>query len=565
MKMYKLILFSFLLAGIYACTSDFDKINTNPNAITQNEASARYFLTVPQYRLYGPDRFPYWRAQLIHADRYAGQVTFGNHSSWWSDELCYSYNGAYTDAAWGWLAGYIGSLDTYMKFTQEGGEFENPNMYAVGQIIKSLYFQMYTDVFGEIPYSEAAKEGVLLPKYDTQKDIYVGIINDLDEAMATIGDKENTGDGIQNIGDNDLYYDGDLQKWKKLANTLKLRIATRAMGANGADFAQAAMQEALQGPLLTDEADNALLPKDGEISQWGSAAYGDVWYNFGAGSDWKVSEVLIKYLLDNNDPRLSQYAKPAAGGTITLPRPDQTNSPDDYALYPKRAQFIIDQIESQGVELEVDNSGEEWTVTMPENQYYVGQPVRLGGQISSLVRYDFFSSPAEWVIQQKNKGLPIFPEIVMTTAESYFLQARASVNGMGSGDAQTLFQNGIRQAMKLWKVSDGDIDAYLADAPLAQLNGSTEENLEKIAVQSWIASYTDGFEAWAIVRKTGYPKELAEGVSDSEIFGLGDINGAYPQRLRYGSGAYSNNGDNVEAAVSRQGADRQDTKLWFVK
>ena len=151
MKINQLILILFLLAGMYACTSDFDEINTNPNAITQNEASARYFLTVPQYNLYGQSRYSYWRGQLIHADRYAGQFTFGSHSSWWTGELCYSYHGAYTDAVWDWLAGYIGSLDTYMKFTQPGGEFENENMYAVGQIIKSLYFSKYTDVFGEIP------------------------------------------------------------------------------------------------------------------------------------------------------------------------------------------------------------------------------------------------------------------------------------------------------------------------------------------------------------------------------------------------------------------------------
>lgn len=565
MNTIKYILLGTLLMIVSACTSDFDEINTNPNAITQDEASARYFLTVPQFKLHAPDRYPYWRAQLIHADRYAGQFTFGFHSCWWTGELGYSYNAAYTDAAWDWLAGYIGSLDTYMKFTQPGGEFENPNMYAIGQIIKALYFQKYTDIFGEIPYSEAAKEGVLLPKYDSQRDIYVGLIEELDAAMATIGDQETTGDGIQNVGDNDLYYNGDLQKWKKLANTLKLRIATRALGADGADFAQAAIEEALQGPLLTDESDNALLPKDTEITQWSSACYGDVWYNFGAGAHWKISQPMVQHLLENNDPRLAKYAQPAAGGTITLPRPDQTNSPDNYALYPKRAQFIIDQIESQGVELEVDKSGEAWTVTMPENQYYVGQPVRLSGEISSLARYEFFSNPAEIIIQQKNKGLPIFNEIVFSTAESYFLQTEAALNGMGSGDAQSLFHNGIRQAMKLWGVSDGEIDTYLTEAPLARLDGSLEENLEKVAIQRWIAAYTDGFEAWSIVRKTGYPKELAEGVNDPELFGLGSINGAYPQRMRYGSGAYSNNGDNTQAAVGRQGADRQDTKLWFAK
>ena len=72
-----------------------------------------------------PIRYPYWRAQLIHADRYAGIFCFGMKGSWWDDELGYSYNSAYTDAAWDWLEGYIGGLDNFMKMTGTGGEFEN--------------------------------------------------------------------------------------------------------------------------------------------------------------------------------------------------------------------------------------------------------------------------------------------------------------------------------------------------------------------------------------------------------------------------------------------------------
>lgn len=63
----------------------------------------------------------------------------------------------------------------------------------------------------------------------------------------------------------------------------------------------------------------------------------------------------------------------------------------------------------------------------------------------------------------------------------------------------------------------------------------------------------------------GSPSELAAGVSDADIFGLGSINGIYPERMQYGTGAYSKNGANLNAAIARQGADRMDTKLWFSK
>ena len=244
MKTIKIIFVGLVLAfGLFSCTKDFVEINTNPNAILPEEASARYFITNPQYQLYAPSRYPYWRAHLIHVDRYAGHFTFGHHGSWWSDELGYSYSSSYTDASWDWMEGYLGGLDNFMKLTDVGGDFENPLMYATGQIMKGLYYQMFTDIFGEIPYSEAANPDIDLPKFDTQIEIYTGIIADLDAAMATIGSSVSTGDGVEDLGNNDLYCGGDLQKWKKLANTLKLRIATRAYGATGDNFAGDAIKK----------------------------------------------------------------------------------------------------------------------------------------------------------------------------------------------------------------------------------------------------------------------------------------------------------------------------------
>ena len=245
MNYKSLIIFIFIALGMASCTDDFVEINKDPNAITQEEASARYFITDPQYQLYAPNRYPYWRAHLIHTDRYAGYFTFGHNGCWWSDELGYSYSSGYTDATWGWMAGYFGSIDNFLGLTEPGGEFENDLMHAVGMIIKGLYYQMYTDLFGEIPFSEAGNPDIVTPKYDTQLEIYTGIIDDLDAAMMTIGDNTKTGEGIDDLGNNDLYFNGDLQLWKKLANTLKLRIALRAYGADGADFADGAITEAL--------------------------------------------------------------------------------------------------------------------------------------------------------------------------------------------------------------------------------------------------------------------------------------------------------------------------------
>ncbi len=563
MKMKNIIKIFIVFAAVTlmsSCTENFNDMNTKPDSFTQEEVSAKFFITGPQFWLYAPNRYPYWRAHLIHVDRYSGQVCFGMNRSWWSDELGYSYHSSYTDAAWGWLSGYIGGLDNFMKMTKTGGEFENEYMYAMAQIMHGLYFQMYTDVFGMIPYTEVADPDIVLPKFDDQKVIYQGIIAELDAAMATIGDAPSTGANVDDVGANDIYCNGDLQKWKRLANTLKLRLAMRAYGAPGADFAQTAINEALNAPLLDGAADNVMMKKDEEISQWGSAAYGDVWYNFGAGSDWTIGKTLIDVLRNNNDPRLPKYAKPAKGGTYTMEKPTEG---DEVAKYEKRVNFILSILDGAGVDYTTEMDGENVVVIMPENVYYVGQPTRLNGKIKPFVKYEFFSTPTDEVIERKNAG-PIRSELIMSSAEAYFLQAEAALNGMG-GSAQDLYQDGIRQAMKLWGVGDGDIETYIANESFALLNGTTEENLEKVATQRWVAAYTDGFEAWAIVRDSGYPTELAEGVEDIDIYGLGDINGNYPQRMRYGNAAANKNGENYAAAVAKQGPDVQDTKLWWAK
>jgi hypothetical protein len=187
------------------------------------------------------------------------------------------------------------------------------------------------------------------------------------------------------------------------------------------------------------------------------------------------------------------------------------------------------------------------------------------------MRREFFSTPTDYFVVAKGSSSAIYPEIVLTTAEAYFLKAEAIVRGITgvtgvTGNADAAFKEGINKSMKMWGCTDDNINTYLATSDLANITtGSTEQKLEKIAVQRWINSYTEGFEGWAVVRKLGYPSTLAKGVTDPDIFGLGDINGKYPERMIYGSSAKSKNGDNLAIAVGRQGADAMDTKLWFSK
>ena len=455
---------------------------------------------------------------------------------------------------------YFGNFKSFSDLTNVGGDFENEFMYAMSLIMKGLYYQTYTDTFGMVPFTEAGVENILQPKYDLQQDIYKGIIADLDQAIAIIGDTERTGIGVDDAAENDLYCGGDLQQWKQMANTLKLRIGMRALGAPGDDFALTTIQQALAGPLLGVDKGSVTMAKDLIVGQFSSASYGDIWNGFGEGSNWTVSAPLINRLRDNNDPRLAAYARPAIGGPFVFFNPEGEDDNEDYA---ERLEFIVSSLDAAGATYTRTTEEDRTTIEVAPGQF-IGQPVRLNVDIFPFVRYNMFSTPNENLVPFRGQQIDSYPEIVMTSAESYFLQAEAAVMGLSDGDAQALFALGILEAMKLWEIAPAAAEAYVANEEYANIStGTQEEKLEKIAEQRWLASYTDGFEAWAIVRKTGYPTELAEGVSNQTIFALGSLNGKYPQRMRYGSSAQQN--ANFSAVEGIQGPDLQGTELWFAK
>ena len=174
-----------------------------------------------------------------------------------------------------------------------------------------------------------------------------------------------------------------------------------------------------------------------------------------------------------------------------------------------------------------------------------------------------FSDPADIITQKTNEGKPLFPTILMTSADSHFMIAEAIVKGLASGDANTYYQLGMQKAMAIWEITP---TAKFLASSMGSLSGTSEDKLEKIATQRWLVNYTNGYEGWAIVRDTGYPTSAVITSDNNDIISFaGEMNGNQAQRLRYGTSTYSSNGANVNAAVSVQGSDNMATKLWFAK
>ena len=557
MKKINIIVCLSLIFAV-SCTDDFNEINEQPDALSVSDVSAKFFVTNIQKGLFKPVAGALWFGQIFHQDQYAGQHSGGHSQYAWDGNFGWEYTSWLQEGTNGWLAGYNSSLTSYLRQVGEGGALENDQYFAIGLIMKGLYYQLYTDQVGMIPYSEASDPDIKLPKYDEQIDIYKGVIAELNEAISLIGSNTSTGEGVNLLRENDVIFNGDMQKWKQLANSLKLRMALRAHGAPGEDFASAAVSEAISSGVLADS--DALFESYNEVSNiWVEhSSYGDIYYGFGAAGQWKMGEPLINALSSNNDPRISFMSKPSPGGTVTL---DITEASD------KQIAFLKSTLDSAGLVLDTDytwtQTSSELTITMAENTNYVGLPLRLSPNIKGLFNGNLFSDPADIVVNKSNEGKEISPFIVMSAADSHFMIAEAIVKGLASGDAAGHYQTGLEYAMRLWNTS---ITSDFSSSNMGKLTGSVDEKLEKIATQRWIANYTNGYESWSIVRDTGYPTSAITTSSDNSIRSLsGEMNGGYANRLRYISSAYTSNADNIQAAVSKQGPDVKTTKLWWAK
>ena len=572
MKNRILILYgSLFLATVLSCTDDFDEINIQPDALSADDISAKFFATNIQQKLLRPTMVPLWFGDVIHPDQFSGQTANGysGHSLGlddhaWNGDLGWVYNSFYTDlGSWDWLAGYNSDLTSYLNNVGEGGTLEDEMYFALGLIMKGYYYQLFTETFGMIPYTEASDPDIKLPKYDDQLTVYKGIIADLDQAIEIIGNNTEAGSGFGVLRENDVIFKGNMQNWKQAANSLKLRIALRAHGGAGEDFSTTAVSEAISSGVLADT-DALFEGYADEKDIWGgSSSYGDVWHNF-SNSQWKTTEALMNILKTSADPRLTLMAKPAVGGTIKITKP---TAGDGVALIADHVAFVKSTLDDSGLVLDTDytwvETAADLTITMPENTNYVGLPSRLSPKIKGYMHAKMFSDPADIITQKTNEGKPLFPTILMTSADSHFMIAEAIVKGLATGDANTYYQLGLEKAMAIWNTAP---TTEFLESTMGSLTGTMEEKLEKIATQRWLANYTNGYEGWAIVRDTGYPASAVITSDNNDIISFaGEMNGKQAQRLRYGTSVYSSNNTNVNAAISAQGPDNMTTKLWFAK
>ncbi len=474
-----------------ACDEGFDELNVDPTKPPQIAAANK--LTAVQ-KFISSERYDNWRAGMIY------QSTMMQHiattAGYWDGDK-YTWNRGYASSL---MDRYYGNaIKTIEDLLFQLDEEEAPDeMKAIVRILRVFAFSRLTDLYGDVPYSEAGKavlEGIFLPKYDAQSEIYPDMLNELEESAAALSS------GTSGFGAADVIYNGDQAKWKKLANSLMLRLGLRLIKVDPA-AAQSWATKAIAGGVMESNDDIFYLQHDNNNRNGISEV-------FAADGNPRMSKTFIDFLQAGNDPRLP---------ILAARRGDGSTAAEDLIGFPNGL-----------------NSAMLLEMTGEENTDAYAEPNR-----AILAAFEA-------------------PMIFQTYAEVQFMIAESNVRWGIGGDAETAYNNGVRAAMKQLSlytdaatIADADIDTYLAANPYDAANA-----IEQIANQYWVATFLNEYETFSNWRRVGFPTLVPVNFPGNET------GGTIPRRLTWTENEAAVNADNYQAAIAAQGPDILTTRVWW--
>lgn len=511
------ILLGVCLLGLTACDSldsRLKDVNTDPTV--ESDLNPEFQLTGVQLKAAG-GRFESWRNNLIYNSTMIQH--FATLAGYWSGDK-YLYISSYTGAAWSrW---YPGAVREVVDLERRTDPEENPTMVnrnAVARIMSVVVFHRLSDLYGDIPYSEAGLafyEGTNKPKYDQQQAIYDDMLTELDEAVDQF-------DASQPMyGDGDLMYTGDIEQWKRFANSLMLRLALRMVKVDNAkaqQWAKTALEN--EGGVMQSNDDIASVPHQ-EGTGLRENGNGQVFDFLGPPPPY-MSDTFVDWMKSKNDPRLRVYGEDDGDPAVGLP-----NGYDDDGQMPI-------QEHSSWVECS-------------------------GSPAPDPCGLDVYMKPNEVLL-----GLDD-PTFFQTYAEVEFMKAEAQLRWGLDPDgvsAEQHYRDGVRAALNYLSMygSDADIPAADVDSYVNDLSwGSTmEARLRQINNQYWAAVfYSNEYEAWSNWRRTGYPDLTPTNYPGNRT------NGRIPRRMIYPQGEASVNAQNYNEAVSRyENGDSFMSRMWW--
>ena len=483
-RFFNIVLFILLISVSVSCGKDILDVNSNPNSPSESQVDPTLLMPSAQvvfaYQHYG--WFNRYTSFLVQ--HWATSSTqFRRHDR-------YDYNQTDFNTMWGELyAKVLTDCETIIKQGQEKGV---PNWVGCGKIFKAYVYSVMTDLWGDIPFSEALKGAAnTTPKYDKQQTIYPALIAMIDEGLASL-DLTPGAKGF--VGTQDFIYAGNISRWQKFGNSLKLRLFMRQSEVNpGAAAAGIAAIINGQLPIISSNSDDAQLAfadagqQQNPLAFWLTGRGGNLLNtNPGAAAgDFVASKTLVDIMNANNDPRRPIYFLRPNGQVNFVGWPNGNSTTG-----------LTNAI----------------TITLS----------RIGTQTSKTV----FSS---------NNS----PALFMTFAEVSFIRAEAAARGWTGENAGALYQQGITANMQKYNVSGADINTYLAQ-PQVTFPGNQVDQLNAISREKYVALFCQGVEAYSDWRRRNFPVLPA---ATSNVTG-----GIIPTRIPYVQDEVNLNSASLNAA-----------------
>ncbi len=525
--------------GSTSC-SDFGDVNIDPEHLNEGNVPLEMLFTNAQHQALGSD-WDVWRNGCIYAAQWMNHVASFNWQGYamyqWSD----GYSAAYWDGVYSGDRGAIRDVTNVLMQWKEDPAHEID--YQIARIMRVYVMHRMTDLYGDIPYTQAGQpREYSYPVYDRQQDIYMDMLNQLNEAQAAL-----KGAGTAPMSSHDVYYQGNTDKWAKFANSLMLRIAMRMTKVDPAT-AETWVKTAVNNGLFASNEDNAMLLHTNAVTTNDtSEPYAKIYAHEDRGNFF-VNKFFIDMLKETKDPRLSLIATVCEDPRISV----QEGSNFQYGNTDPEVQQGFDD----GFD---DDKTSDWFIgNQPGYEAFKDQEYldSYRSKYSTINRYTYSN--------------PTSPTFICTYAQTQLLLAEAALRGWVSGSAQTYYENGVRAAMEQFAqfpnatalynqyLTSDAVNQYLAENPFDAAKG-----YEQINTQYWINCFCDEYETFANWRRSGYP-EMDPAWDPAHPYTNSDTGGTIPRRFRYPSTESSVNMANYNEAVGRlNNGDRFTSRVWW--
>jgi hypothetical protein len=525
-QLYTACLVLMALPAFFSCKKDFEALNTDPISILETSSDKLLAPALINSIWPGMSRNRSFNNELM-------QVTVALSDG---DNTVFRYAFRNNQSDYLWNAWFVQltnlkQVDSLARIDTANGKIANASYQGIGKIGKVWLFSMLTDIYGDIPYFGALKgdENPVNPKvtpaFDRQKDIYLDMFKQLEEANVLLS----KGDAI--VVSSDPVYKGNIAKWRKFANSLYLRLLLRISGKTEVqqqciDKIKEIVANPALYPIFQSNADGARILWNGGVSTTDPLT--SPYVNGVRAQDFR-SPAVCSFFLDNlitwTDPRYVS-STPFGNGSIGRLGIAQAGGGGWYGV----------------------PSGYTPGTGDIKGCYFQSSDNTSTGGVLSLQ-------------QNPNTG------IIMQYAEVQFILAEAAAKGWITGDTKTFFYQGIASAINYWVPNFSEsITAATFTTHLAGLAAGSEiwddnlplnDKMEMIHLQKYYALFLTDLQQWFEYRRTGHPV-LPKGPGLSN-------GGVMPARLVYPVYVQAANPVNYKAAVAAQGPDQISTNVWWQK